>query len=112
MIGRFFIFSFLIPFALSGSPEHGSWRLDAKSRIVFPFHAKPDSVATFFYSIGTEWLNFYCYGQTSDGFWNYSSAFLPSSLNMEFRKNVLERDRNHSCSIAFAPQAGFAILAT
>jgi hypothetical protein len=110
MVGRFFILLFFVSTSVFGKPQFFG---NSQSKIIFPsFRAKPDSSSRFFYSIGTEWLNFYCYGQTEDGFWNYSAAFLPSSLNMEFRKNVLERDAEHSYSIGFAPQAGFAILAT
>lgn len=102
MVRRIFVLLVLFPLSLFAKP----------TKVVFPFHAKPDSSARFFYSIGTEWFNFYCYGQTDDGFWNYSSCFLPSSLNMEFRENVLEYNKDHSLSVAFAPQIGVAILAT
>jgi hypothetical protein len=105
----FLFFSLLaVSFAASANPEPVIRNLESISL----FHFKKGENSKLFYSIGTEWFNFYCYGQTDEGFWNFSTDFLPSSINMEFRKNLLEKDNDHSVSVAFAPQFGAAIMAT
>lgn len=109
MLGRLLVFLFL----LSNSASARSLKpIDFYFQKEQPniFHTKPDSSKKFFYSIGTEWFNLFNYGALEDGWWNFSADFLPSSLNMEFRRNVIEKDSAHSYSISLAPQFGISIF--
>ncbi len=109
MIGRWCVFIFLISIPASAR-QRSCVDFQSHYQVSGFFHSNPFSKTKFFYSIGTEWFNLYNYGITEKGYWNYTADFLPSSLNMEFRWNVIEKDSAHSCSISFAPQFGVSIF--
>ena len=105
MFGRLLVFLFLISVTASAQQQEEDYFPPARK-------IKSYSDSRFFYSIGTEWFSFFCYGRTEEGLWNYTANYLPTSINMEFRQNIIERDSAHSFSVAFAPQFGFALFTT